>query len=696
MSLLPQHSGRLLAALAFITCAAIAPSAQAPAPAEPAQAPQPPTFRLEANFVRVDVYPTADGVPVTDLTKADFEVLEDGEPQEIETFEHVEIPRLTPIEQQQDPDSVAAMRAQAENPRARVFVIFLDTYHTDVAGSHRMQRSLVTMLDRMLSADDLFAVMTPQMSPSDLAFARKSVTVEGYLRRHWTWGTRDRMLPEDPVERQYILCYPSSNARYPISELADELIHRRREKFVLDALEDLSLYLRGVREERKAVITVSNGWLLPRERRELSGPGPRPGTLGTTPGGRITADRMKAEYGFSDADCARDRQVLMNADLWQEYQDLMDVANRANVTFYPVDSRGLSASDSPLNPLKPEKTPAEEIALVRARVESLQTLAVNTDGLAVINTNDIDGGLKRIVADMTSYYLVGYYSKNTKLDGRFRKITVRVKRPGVEVRARRGYKAATAEELRPSSTTTATPAGPPAGLQRALAALASARPATIRSAVSLSHNGGNGRTSRRAWATVELDARSAKAEFARGGDIAVVAAAADGSVLAQQRGTMAPGTRAAIVDLGALATAGGDLVVRSRVRPDGDGAPLSDTVSIAADAAGGPSPVLWRRGPSTGMRDVVTADARFTRGDRVRAEVALEDASTPISARLLDRAGGELAVPVTVSNRSERGAVWATAELALAPLAPGDYVLMMTIGGPGESVDIYTGIRVVP
>ena len=49
----------------------------------------------------------------------------------------------------------------------------------------------------------------------------------------------------------------------------------------------------------------------------------------------------------------------------------------------------------------------------------------------------------RIAADLSSYYLVGYYSTNAKLDGRFRSITVRVKRPGVSVRARRGYRALT-------------------------------------------------------------------------------------------------------------------------------------------------------------------------------------------------------------------------------------------------------------
>ena len=55
--------------------------------------------------------------------------------------------------------------------------------------------------------------------------------------------------------------------------------------------------------------------------------------------------------------------------------------------------------------------------------------------------------LQRIVDDLSSYYLFGYYSTNTKLDGRFRNITVRVNRPGARVRARRGYRGRTADEL---------------------------------------------------------------------------------------------------------------------------------------------------------------------------------------------------------------------------------------------------------
>ena len=83
-----------------------------------------------------------------------------------------------------------------------------------------------------------------------------------------------------------------------------------------------------------------------------------------------------------------------------------------------------------------------------SRQGGLRELAVNTDGAVVLNTNDVKGGVARMMADVGSYYLMQYYSTNPKLDGRFRSITVRVKRPGVLVRARPGYLAPTEAEAR--------------------------------------------------------------------------------------------------------------------------------------------------------------------------------------------------------------------------------------------------------
>ena len=85
-----------------------------------------------------------------------------------------------------------------ENPRARVFVLFLDIYHVDVDGSHNIRKPLVDALDRVIGADDLVGVMTPEMSARDITFARKTTTIDGMLTRYWYWGERDRLNPVDP------------------------------------------------------------------------------------------------------------------------------------------------------------------------------------------------------------------------------------------------------------------------------------------------------------------------------------------------------------------------------------------------------------------------------------------------------------------------------------------------------------------
>lgn len=210
------------------------PAAAQPGPSQP--------FRVDTNFVRVDAYPTSDGRPVQDLTANDFEVLEDGVPQRIETFEHVQINQLISTSDRRDPSTVAEARTAAANPRARVFVIFLDGYQTPVEGSYRIQHVLATMLDRLIGPDDLFAVMTPRMSASEIVFARRTETIEGELQRYWYWGRGDSMVQQDPEDQQIMLCYGdgATGSRNGPGVDAGALIARRHEKLVMDALTDLS------------------------------------------------------------------------------------------------------------------------------------------------------------------------------------------------------------------------------------------------------------------------------------------------------------------------------------------------------------------------------------------------------------------------------------------------------------------------
>ena len=157
----------------FVAAAALAAWGQTPVPQ--------PTFRTEANYVRVDAYPTRNGAPVADLTRDDFEITEGGRLQNIEQFEHVNIRGNTPQELRREPNTVRESLEMARNPRARVMVVFLDTGHVGVDGSHRIRQPLIDMLNRFVGEDDLVAVMTPQMSPGDITFARRTTAFENFL-----------------------------------------------------------------------------------------------------------------------------------------------------------------------------------------------------------------------------------------------------------------------------------------------------------------------------------------------------------------------------------------------------------------------------------------------------------------------------------------------------------------------------------
>jgi VWFA-related protein len=684
---------------------------------------QQPTFRAGANFVRVDVYPTIKGAAVRDLVQDDFEILEDGVLQRIESFEYVNV-RGGGIEtEQHEPSTVAESRQIAETTKGRLFVIFLDTYFVDYAGSHRLQRTLVNFLHRIVGPDDMYAVMTPEMSALDLSFARRTDTIEGYLSKYWFWGQKDRLYPLDPIEQSYVQCYPDDSFHPQYKNVAKEMILRRHERQVLGALRDLSVYLGGVREERKAVITLTGGWVLFRENPNLTrggGEGNVP-QVGTTPDGRLVSDAHKHTEGYSMHDCEVDRQHLAMLDDWQFFRDMFDVANRTNVTFYPVNALGLVAFDKDLGTntvpgeiqaLGPAAHPGEDPntvlvnpmvvdrGMISQRRDNLRALAENTDGLAVVETNDIDKGMKRIVDDLTSYYLLGYNSTNGKLDGRFRKITVRVKRPGVDVRARRGYRAATEKEVEEGriAQVKQLDSAPPTTMQVALNSLGSARPGIpLHTSVSYAMAGGTTADATKAhlWALVELDgAVLRQPDWIGGGTVEATLLGTDGTAVTSQSKDLPAGARAAAVDLGEIDAPDGEISVRTRITPKNGGLPYTDTIRLGKVESPG-RPILLRRGPSTGINFVPTANPQFQRTERVRVDLPLHATQPPV-AEVLDRTGKTLQVPVKTSIRTENGMEWVSAEVTLAPLAPGDYLIRMKAETNGTSQEVITGFRLVP
>src|SRR6185369_11803679 len=180
--------------------AAIAVAALLAIPAAQDQLPTP-TFRAEANYVRVDAFPTRDGMPVADLTAADFEIVEDRAPQKIEQFERVVIRTAASGDGRPEPNTVAQSREAIKDPRARVFVLFLDPGHVAGGTSRKISETLVNVLNRLIGPDDYVGLMAPPMRLRDVTFGRRTTVIQGLLNREW-WGVRDRLTPQDEVEEQ--------------------------------------------------------------------------------------------------------------------------------------------------------------------------------------------------------------------------------------------------------------------------------------------------------------------------------------------------------------------------------------------------------------------------------------------------------------------------------------------------------------
>ena len=622
-----------------------------------------PNSRTGTNSVRVDMYASRDGQSVDDLQASDVELLEDGVPQTIDAFEHVQI-------------------GAPGSSRARVFIIFLDTYNTQIEGSSTMRLPLIKVLDRIIAADDMVAVMTPEMSPSEMTFGRKTTVISNIMQSDWAWTRRGRTERRDQKDELYDACYPAvgANANTP----ATEMKARRREKLTLDALDGVVADLGSVRDERKAILTVSDGWVLFRANQDLAA-----AQKGRDQGGlvdrllrRPTKEKEKPEEtgGSKDVnyvECEADRVALAALDHSQRLRSLTENANRSNISFYAIDPQGI-ASDSAGGDRSAGRRDITTNAA--SRQDSLRFLADNTDGLLMANASTLDAQISRVVEDVSSYYLLTYASSNPKLDGRFRAITVRVKRDGVKVRARRGYRGRTADEL---VSSTATPGA--AGKSMAASTPANARaPFRIRTSTWVRSSPEEARQGA-FWVVGELDYQTRRQlAWTAGAEAEVVVLDARGKEVMTRTVDLKPDEgpfSIQVPETGAIAA--GEYAVSVRIRSQADAkTELTDTARVVLRE--GPSfgeAVMWRRGLSTGPRYLRTADPRFMRSDRLKLELATA-APTPATARILDRNRNELSVPAQVSERADPSGAfrWIVVDAMLAPFAAGDYAVEVTQG----------------
>jgi hypothetical protein len=105
---------------------------------------------------------------------------------------------------------------------------------------------------------------------------------------------------------------------------------------------------------------------------------------------------------------------------------------------------------------------------------------------------------------------------------------------------------------------------------------------------------------------------------------------------------------------------------------------------------------VLRRGPTTGIKYVPTAGLQFHRTERIRLDLPVAGTAANASGKVLDRTGRTISVPARTDTRTEGGQTWVSADIALAPLAPGDYLIRVTVDVGAGRQEIVQGFRVVP
>jgi VWFA-related protein len=425
-----------------------APQGQAPPDQAGQGQPQTPVFRGGINFVRVDVIvDDRKSQPVTDLSQADFEVLEDGKPVPVEQFSLVKVdgnprpgaPPPSEIRTRNDEELIA------NRDDIRVFVFFLDDYHVRRANSMTVRDPLTRFVQNQLRPNDIVALMYPLTPVTDLSFTRNHNLVLGAINNFV--GRKFDYTPVNQFEQNY--------ARYSTDQ-----VEKIRNDIVMGALQGLAVRLGSLREGRKSVIYVSEGFtamLPPQMRRQDASAPADPIQSAIAAGAQDSSQQITAEW-------------FGQTDVYSRMREVIDSANRNNTSFYSLDPRGLAPFEYGFDdlPSGPPPSFATDSRALRMTQDTLRSLSEETDGKAIVNRNTLEQGLTQVVRDSSYYYLLGYNSSAPN-DGKFHQITVRVKRRDVNVRARRGFWAVTPTDAVRASTPTPEVAKP---VQTALASIA--------------------------------------------------------------------------------------------------------------------------------------------------------------------------------------------------------------------------------
>ena len=378
---------------------------------------QQPTFRAGVTLVTTDVIPRdGTGRFVADLTRDNFTVLEDGQPQQIVSFQMIQGGRTFNLLAPPEPPSAAPEGLVLPKPKprvndvaGRVLLIFIDDLHFEPELSPHVRRVMQQIVDNLVHEGDQVTVLSsgPSFIEIGPTYDKKAV-VEAV--------SKIRGSGLIPMEILRMLESPNGPADI-----------RARAQMTFYTAYRILAELESVTNKRKAVVYVSNGYDFD--------PFPE-GRAGTD---RIQGGRFADPLRFTlepDNPYFTIGKITADIDLHRLMRELTLSANRANATIYTVDPRGL-ASVVDFGAVNVDQS--EWRTHIQKTTSTLRYIAEETGGFAIVNTNDIASELKRVDAETSDYYLIGFYSSNPDPKKRMRALEVKVDRPNITIASRRAY-----------------------------------------------------------------------------------------------------------------------------------------------------------------------------------------------------------------------------------------------------------------
>ena len=367
----------------------------------PTQAPAP-QFRAGVELVQVDVSVLdRDRRPVRGLEAEDFSIFEDGRPHPVAAFSEIVVPDADPPPTPWMREVAPDVRRNDENQDRRLTVIVMD---------------------------DMTIPFDPQMVKSAKEIARKVVNRLGPADLAAVIFTRDNRKAQDYTNDRVRLLAAIDSFTAGARDLdpRDECVQEHYFLAAIGTLRRASELLAHVPQRRKTLIYVSTG--VPFDP-EASGTPVLVSGVGT-----VTRRELHGR-------------------LRDDIEDIYREAQRANVSIYSVNPGGLGGLQNAIQRAMagPQRQQEERLCppveghagtpmgQATLHADFLHVVADTTGGRAFVDTNDFDAGIEQIFRENESYYLLGYRSTNQKRTGGFRRLEVKVNRPDVEVRARKGY-----------------------------------------------------------------------------------------------------------------------------------------------------------------------------------------------------------------------------------------------------------------